>query len=368
MLWKWKGVLVNLMSKLLANYYNLKKLEKIVWPSALKTWGINLHLKKEFTQTLNNINNFQIISSPNVKWRIFSFSQAPKTLQKKYLISLQNNHWTNIATLTIIKNHWLVDIEINGKGSFSWCYQQANQLGIYFYIHGQGEIVFTENQDRSVAQSVLVEIGEKVKLIYSLNKKQIQGYSWLSYNARVWTKSICVWEVGVLNKAWLVGSFITQQLGREAKGDHLFAGRFSGQSKTYLNFINQHINSNTTGDMLIKILAEDKSQTIAEGLIDIGCKSANSNSYLKEDALVLSSQARVSVLPNLEILNRDVKVSHGATVGRIDEQILYYLMSRGLTKLVAQKLIVSGFFYSFGSKITASSRRDKILSLLLNKK
>ena len=356
------------MSKLFSSYYNTKKLGQIVLPQAIKNWEATLHLKKEFKQTLKNSNHLKIVSSSNVNYRIFSFTQAPKEIQKKYLTSLQNNNWTLKAALAVIKNHWLVDIEVKGKGNLAWQSSQANQVGIYFYVHGQGEVVFKEEQKSPLLQSVLLDVGQKVKLIYGLNKNQTQGYTWLSYVARVFQQATCVWEIGIRNKGWLVGSFTTQQLGVGAKGNHLFAGRFSDQSKTYLNFINQHIAANTTGDMLIKTVGEDSSQTIMEGLIAIDSKSANTNSYLQEDILLLSSQARASALPNLEILNRDVKASHGATVGRIDEQMLYYLTSRGLTRVLAQELIVSGFFYSFGSKITDDSRKDKILGLLLDNK
>lgn len=356
------------MAKLLANYYGTKKLEKIIWPQAIKSWEVVAHLKKEFTQALTNIDSLKIVSSGNIHYRVFSFRQAPKLLQKKYLASLPDDNWTLKAAWAVIKNHWLVDVQVKGKGSISWQYNQANQAGIYFYVHGQGEVVIAEKQNISLLQSVLLDVGQKVKLIYSLNKKQTQGHSWLSYSACVWQQATCVWEVGIRNKSWLVGSFTTRSLGIGAVGNHLFAGRFSEQSKTYLNFINQHIAANTTGDMLIKTVGEDSSQTIIEGLIAIGAKSANTNSYLQEDALLLSNQARASALPNLEILNRDVKASHGATVGQLDEQMLYYLMSRGLTKVLAQELILAGFFYSFGSKITDDSRKDKILSLLLNKK
>ncbi len=343
------------------------KLAKINWPNILKSWDLTKKLKTDFSLPLQDKNKIKIKTTGNISWQIFRFDQAPLKLQKKYLTSQQDFTWSSQAIFSMIKNHWLVDIKIFGDGELFWQMDSADLGGIYFFVQGQGEITINEKQNRSVCQLVMIDVGNLVTLHYSLNKQQIKGFTFLSYQARLGKQSNCFWEIGLKNKAWLVGSFVTKLLGTGSQNNYLFGGRISGQSKTYLNFLNQHLVPNTTGDMLIKAIAEDKSQTIIAGLIDIGLKSTNANSYLQEDILLLSAQARASALPNLEILNRDVKASHGATVGRIDEEMLYYLMSRGLSKMVATELIVSGFFHSLGSKITDRQRQRKLFNLLLAK-
>jgi len=352
---------------LFKSYYGHKKLAQIDWPKVLRSWAVVDKIKSDFSLNLKAGQDIRITASGQVSWQIFRFDQAPKAWQQKYLTSLTGINWLAQAALAVIKNHWVVGIKISGPSIMSWQIKSANLAGIYFYIQGEGEITIKEEQIKPACQLVMIEVGNFIKLNYSLNKKQQTGSSVLSYHARLNKQTVCQWEVGIKNKAWLVGSFSSYLVGVGSVSNYIVGGRVLGQAKTYLNFINQHLSPHTTGDMLIKSVGEDKSQTILEGLIAIGNKSANTNSYLQEDALLLSSQARASALPNLEILNRDVKASHGATVGRIDETMLYYLTSRGLTKVLAKELILTGFFHSLGSRITDSHRQTELFNLLLAK-
>ncbi len=353
--------------KYFKKYYGQKKLAKIVWPKSLKSWLLADKLKSNFSVPIKSSKNFAITATDNVSWRLWRFEQAPANLQKKFLANWPKMNWLSQALLAVIKDYWLVEIKFSGQGELSWQVKSADLAGVFFSLRGNGEITITEHQATAVGQLVLLDVGEAVNLHYSLNKRQTTKAAFFSYYTRLAKQASSVWEIGLNNQAGLVGSFITYLLGAGSESNYLLGARLGSSAQTYLNFINQHQAQDTTGDMLIKTVGEDKSQTIIEGLIDIGLKSANTNSYLQEDALLLSQQARASALPNLEILNRDVKASHGATVGRIDEAMLYYLMSRGLTKSLAKEMIVSGFFQSLSSKIKDSYRQAKLFDLLLVK-
>lgn len=78
-------------------------------------------------------------------------------------------------------------------------------------------------------------------------------------------------------------------------------------------------------------------------MIDIENGAENSNAYLKADVLMLSDEARAHVVPSLEIKENDIKASHGATITKINEEQIFYMMSRGLSRTKAKKLIVEGF-------------------------
>ena len=77
----------------------------------------------------------------------------------------------------------------------------------------------------------------------------------------------------------------------------------------------------------------------------------NSDGYQKEEVLLLSEEAEADSIPNLEIHNENVKCSHGASIGSIDKDKLFYLMSRGLSKETSIKLVVEGFFDSLLVKV-----------------
>tara|TARA_Y100000310_G_scaffold172170_2_gene172308 strand:+ start:10263 stop:11348 length:1086 start_codon:yes stop_codon:yes gene_type:complete len=105
-----------------------------------------------------------------------------------------------------------------------------------------------------------------------------------------------------------------------------------------------HNAPNTYSDIVTKGVLNDSAKALSRGLVKINKNAANSNGYETQDALLLSDKAEADAIPNLEILNHDVKCSHGSTVGQIDEESLFYLMSRGLSKKDATAKIVEGYF------------------------
>ena len=97
--------------------------------------------------------------------------------------------------------------------------------------------------------------------------------------------------------------------------------------------------ANTT----LKGVVRDQSQLKFKGLITIDPNCGQSSSFLTERILLLSDQAHAEAIPDLEILTDDVKCSHAASISNLDEEHLFYLMSRGLSKKQVEKLIVNGF-------------------------
>ena len=87
----------------------------------------------------------------------------------------------------------------------------------------------------------------------------------------------------------------------------------------------------------------DKSRFHYEGLIKIEKGAQKSNAYQKNQNLLLSDKAWAESKPYLEILANDVRCTHGATIGQIDREQLYYLSTRGLTEKEASKLLITGF-------------------------
>ncbi|HZZ98894.1 MAG TPA: SufD family Fe-S cluster assembly protein [Candidatus Saccharimonadia bacterium] len=104
-----------------------------------------------------------------------------------------------------------------------------------------------------------------------------------------------------------------------------------------------HKAPHTRAETLLRGVAWDRSSINLHGTIVIEKKAQQTNSFLKENVLLMSPNARAEAIPNLEIEANDVKCSHASTISKIPEEHLFYLMSRGLTKRAAEKLIVEGF-------------------------
>ena len=98
-----------------------------------------------------------------------------------------------------------------------------------------------------------------------------------------------------------------------------------------------------TGNVEIRAVVEEGGEFRAKGKIVIAKNVSGINAFLKFKVLLLGKNARAIVEPELEIDSNDVKASHSASIGQVDEEQLFYLMSRGLTRQKAVKLIVEAF-------------------------
>ena len=116
---------------------------------------------------------------------------------------------------------------------------------------------------------------------------------------------------------------------------------------------NQHFDHNTrqdhkvphaTSDLLYKGALYDKTRAIFRGIIKVFPKAQRTDAYQTNRNLLLSNQAEATSLPNLEIEADDVRCSHAATVGHLDQEELFYIMTRGISRREAERLVVFGFF------------------------
>ncbi len=128
-----------------------------------------------------------------------------------------------------------------------------------------------------------------------------------------------------------------------------------------------HRGKHTAGKVLSKSVLKDKSACVFKGMIKIDSNAKNANSFLAEHAMLLSKDARANAIPGLEIETNDVKATHAASVSQIDEEKIFYLMSRGLDEDTARKLIIFGFFDPLIMRISDTSIREKIVELIERK-
>ncbi len=105
-----------------------------------------------------------------------------------------------------------------------------------------------------------------------------------------------------------------------------------------------HLAPNTTSDLLFKGALKDRSRSVWQGMIYVAPGAQKTDGYQANRNLTLSPTARANSIPGLEILADDVRCTHGATVGKIDPDQVFYLRSRGIPYTEAERLIVEGFF------------------------
>jgi len=141
------------------------------------------------------------------------------------------------------------------------------------------------------------------------------------------------------------------------------SGNQHHELKTNVN----HMYENCKSSQLVKSVLLDNSNGTYQGKIYVDKSAQKTNGYQLSKALILSEKSEFNSKPELEIYADDVKCSHGSTSGNIDENSIFYLMSRGLTREHANKMIVEGFLNEAIETITEPNIKILILQLFKEK-
>jgi len=115
-----------------------------------------------------------------------------------------------------------------------------------------------------------------------------------------------------------------------------------------------------TSDLLYKGALQGESRLVWRGMIKVDRDAQKTDGYQRDDNLILSESARADSIPGLEIEADDVKCTHGATAGRVDDEQVFYAQARGLTRKEAIRMIVAGFFQQVFDRITVPSVREAL--------
>ena len=124
--------------------------------------------------------------------------------------------------------------------------------------------------------------------------------------------------------------------------------------------LQDHVMPNTTSDLLFKGVLRDRARQVFAGLIRVEPHAQKTNAYQANRNLLLSDKARVDTMPKLEIGANDVRCTHGATIGQVEPEYLFYLMSRGLSREEAERTIVEGFLDEIVQRIPLEEVRDRL--------
>ncbi len=144
---------------------------------------------------------------------------------------------------------------------------------------------------------------------------------------------------------------------------------FFPRSSQHVDMIStvEHLAGEATSETIVKSAASDRGQARFLGNIRIAPHAQGSNARLRDDALLLSTTAHVDSVPALEIGANDVKAYHGATVGAIDAEQLFYMESRGIERAAAERMIALGFFEPAIERFPTDALRGEIRTALAAK-
>lgn len=235
------------------------------------------------------------------------------------------------------------------------------------YVH---ESASPNAPDANVMHSGLVEI----QVMRGANLRFVELQSW---GSNVWNfthERVRVAEDANLD--WIfgaVGSRVTKNFSELDLAGSGASGRMSGfyftDGTQHLDHDTQqnHLAPNTTSDLLFKGALMGKSRSVWQGMIYVAPGAQKTDGYQANRNLVLSENARADSIPGLEILADDVRCTHGATVGKLEQEPLFYLRSRGIPQHDAERLMVEGFFDPIMQRIPFEGVRERFLYSILEK-
>jgi Fe-S cluster assembly protein SufD len=170
-----------------------------------------------------------------------------------------------------------------------------------------------------------------------------------------------------------VGSRLTKNFSELNLAGQGAEGRMSGfylaDGTQHLDHDTQqnHLAPHTTSDLLYKGALVGRSRSVWQGMIYVAPGAQKADGYQANRNLMLSPQAHADSIPGLEILADDVRCTHGATVGQLEEEPIYYLMSRGLPRREAEHIVVDGFFAPIMDRIPFDGVRARFGRMIDNK-
>ena len=139
-------------------------------------------------------------------------------------------------------------------------------------------------------------------------------------------------------------------------------GAYFADGKQHLDYdtFQEHIAPSTESDFAFKGALRENARAVWRGMIRVEEDAQKTNAYQENRNLILSDGAHADSIPGLEILANDVRCTHGATLGRVDREQLFYLMTRGLSRSEAERLIVRGFFQDILDRIELEPVREAL--------
>lgn len=209
------------------------------------------------------------------------------------------------------------------------------------------------------AVELLVGAGARLRYVQLQNWNQKTRH-FAHQSGRVGRDGMLQWTVAGLGSRLM---HMHQDVHLDGRGAHAQVnGVTFATDKQLLSYYTQqsHHQPDTTSDLLYKEVCRDKSRCVWRGMIQVDKIAQKTDGYQRNDALMLSPDARADAIPGLEIEADDVRCTHGATAGQVDAEQILYAMCRGLSRQEAMHVIVEGFLAQVYDRIPVELVRETL--------
>ena len=272
------------------------------------------NLNKAFASRLIKLNVLEdkIVEKPLVIYHICDLDSKTNLINTRFELTLHKN--SSLSTLNLFE-----DKSVSGfnNHNFNILINKNSNLKNYIF-----DINKNQNLRYSFTNIDIYENSNSENFIYSSGSK------------------FSKYEINTNLKEKYSSAFINGIINLDKNNHH--------EIKTNIN----HLAENTKSYQLIKSVLNDKSTGVYQGKIFVNDQAQKTDGYQLSKALLLNENTEFNGKPELEIYADDVKCSHGSTSGNLDENSIFYLMSRGLNYDQAKKLLIDGFINDVIEKIT----------------
>lgn len=246
--------------------------------------------------------------------------------------------------------HVLIVAEANSKVAYVDTYVSAN---------GQSMVA------NSVVE-VVVGPGANVQ-VASVRSLSTDVHDYVFRRAIVDRDGKMEWVLGEMNDGNTVANNTTILKGNASTAETKTVSVGKGSQRQNLTSQVQHIGTHSESEMVSKAVMTDEATTILNGITKIEKGAEKANGEQAENILMLSEKSRGDANPILLIDEDDVKAGHAASVGRVSEESIYYLMSRGITRHEAERLIILGFLEPVVAEIPIEEVQNRLRQALERK-
>jgi Fe-S cluster assembly protein SufD len=311
-------------------------------------------------------NGIEIVSAPEgVTFELLPPDYPSKLIPDDDRFALENlARWEHGLLVRVHKNVVLekplyVQVTSNG-GSLYWRMVVIAEEGARFSLI---EDLSSAARDTLAYTNAVVELFvEPASKIEYVSLQNLSQETWHFGRYKAWLErdSELDWVIGGFGskrgKVWIENDLAGPGATSRVTGAYFADG---DQHLDYDTF-QEHIAPNTESDFAFKGALRERASAVWRGMIRVEEHAQKTNAYQENRNLLLSDTAHADSIPGLEIMANDVRCTHGATLGKVSREELFYLMARGLSRAEAERLIVRGFFQDVLDRIELKPVREAL--------